>query len=93
MKRWYIQLVIFLIAGLVLASVTLDILRGLKGVAHSELMGWLSLSGVGVGISFGVMVLLLFIFTIDTLWLLLFAVWLIKKIFHIESKNNTLYLP
>lgn len=93
MKRWYVQLAILLVIGMFLASTTFDLIQELRHVGHSEVLGWLSLSGAGVGISFGAMLLLIFIFGIDASWLLFFVVWLIKKRSHIESKDNTLYLP
>lgn len=93
MKRWYVQLAILLAIGLLLASTTYDLIRELRSAGHSEVLGWLSLSEAGVGVSFAVMLLLVLLFCFNTLWLLIFIVWLIKKKFHIESKDNTLYLP
>ncbi len=93
MKRWYIQLAILLLLGLGLASTTFDIIREVRGFGHSEILGWLSLSGSGVGLSLGILLPLIFILSIDAFWLIYFIIWLIKKKFHIESKDNTLNLP
>ncbi len=93
MKHWYAQLALFLIMGLVLAGITFDLIRGLKDFGHSDILGALSLSGVGFGISLGATLILIIVMGFDAVWLLFFVVWVIKKKFHIKSDDNTLYLP
>ena len=92
MKRWFIQLTLFLLIGLVLASATFDIIRGLQEFGRSEILGRLSFSGAGVGISAWAILLLVVVFTIDAIWILLLVTWIIRKLFHIESKDIALYL-
>ncbi len=93
MKRWYSQLIAFMLVGAFLASITYDLIRGLRSLGHSKILESLSLSGAGLGLSLGATLVLIFIFCFDAIWVLMFVVWLIKKAFHIKSKDNALYLP
>lgn len=88
MKRWYVQLLALLILGSGLLVVNFDIINGVRNVGHSELLGWLHLAGLG----FTAMLPLIFILCVDAIWLWVFIVWLLRKVLHIKSKDNTLYL-
>ena len=93
MKRWYVQLALFILTGLILAAVTFDLVHGFHEFAHNEGLTVLSTPGVGLGISFGGTFALICVLSFDAIWALVFVIWLLKKKFHIENTDNTIYLP
>lgn len=92
-RRFQRQLALFILVGLVLAFLTYGILGLFKDAGKNDVLGWLTLSGVGVGVSASMMITLAAVLGADILWLLFFVLWLLKRKLHLESPDNTLRLP
>ncbi|HYH36396.1 MAG TPA: hypothetical protein VD706_02770 [Candidatus Saccharimonadales bacterium] len=93
MKRFYLVLCGNILFAIALFFITLDTLHLVRETGDSQFMGIISLSAAGPGASAGLVGLLTLLFAIDFLWILFFALWLVKKWARIKDQDNTLYLP
>lgn len=92
-EHFYLILAINLLCAAVLALITLNALHLAGYKSPDALDSWLIYSPTASLIGMIPAVLLFLVFLLDSLWILFFVVWLIRRKFNIKSKNNTLYLP
>lgn len=97
-KRWYVQLLLYLVVGALLAVITINLVHtlhqtSLPSSAGDEAWGWLSFTGVGLFTGVASAIFPIIVFTVDALWVLSLVLWGIRKKFHIKSERNRLFLP
>jgi len=92
MKRFYLTLIANVLLAIVLAFLTLQTLQLIRHAGHSEALGWLTLY-TGPLPSLLLFSLLMFLLAVDSLWAMFFVLWIIRYVFHIKPKDNTIYLP
>ncbi len=94
MVRTWLIVLLNLVVSALLALITLNTLDLVRGKDHIGLNEWYILGSL-FGSPTGVVsvILLLVIFIVDSIWLLFFITWTIKKILRIKDNKNTLYIP
>jgi len=93
MKRVYFTLGLNLIFACALAYITISTFQVLRYHGDKVLNGWLFFSPITAVVGLAPVVILIVVLAIDSLWLLFFVIWLLKRIFRIKDPDNTLYLP
>jgi hypothetical protein len=93
MRRFYATLLLNLIVASALAFLTIGTLHSIHHDGQTGSNGWLILSPLGALTGMMPIILLLLIFLADSLWALFFVLWILKKVFHIKSKDKTSIFP
>ena len=82
-----------IVVATALALLTIGTIHQTHHAGSDGVNGWLIFSPLGTLTGLAPLVWLLGLFILDTLLLLLYLMWAIRRMLHIKGKDNTLYLP
>lgn len=89
MKKWHVELAVWIASGIGLLYGTKYVLRDVGDQSLRGSAGWLSLVPSMDGLVGGQLLLVTLVYVVIVMWLLLFLLWVIRKALHIKSPDRT----